>query len=380
VTMKIAVAFVLLGAVALCAAELKRIKLHRMKSIRQRMREANMTIPKVTHRVGRIDAGSTVSLTNYEDLSYYGAITIGTPAQDFLVVFDTGSSDLWVPSSSCTESDCEDHNTYDSSASSTYVANGETFKIEYGDGSIGKGILDQDTVSVGGLSVTDQIFAETTKETGIEFTLPSDGIMGMSYQDNSATDSVPVFQNMWNQGLLDANVFSFYLNRDQSSSSGGELILGGSDSSYYTGDFTYVDVTVQGYWQFTMDSLAVSGDSTAFCDGGCKAIADTGTSLIIGPTSEVKKINKQIGANENTGLIDCSTSGLPTITITLNGVELPLEGSDYIYEEDGYCYTGFEEGDLSAEGIDWILGDVFIGAYYTEFDFANNRVGFATAV
>jgi hypothetical protein len=45
---------------------------------------------------------------------------MGTPKQIFSVLFDTGSSNLWLPSSKCNESFCQVHNKYYAEYSSTY--------------------------------------------------------------------------------------------------------------------------------------------------------------------------------------------------------------------------------------------------------------------
>ncbi len=68
-----------------------------------------------------------VPLLNYKDIEYYGDISIGTPGQTLSVIFDTGSSDLWVPSSACNSRGCSMHAKFLSTRSSTFIDRHLTF-------------------------------------------------------------------------------------------------------------------------------------------------------------------------------------------------------------------------------------------------------------
>ncbi|KMZ61569.1 hypothetical protein ZOSMA_515G00020 [Zostera marina] len=124
-----------------------------------------------------------VSLRNFMDAQYYGEIGIGTSPQIFTVVFDTGSSNLWVPSSECYFSAaCYVHLKYKSSQSSTYKKNGTSAAISYGSGAI-SGFFSSDNVQVGDLVVKNQDFIEDTNEPGSTFgSAKFDGILGLGFQ------------------------------------------------------------------------------------------------------------------------------------------------------------------------------------------------------
>jgi cathepsin D len=381
--------FVLLLVGLICVDAVHRIPLGRVK--RQfnwvRAREAISRRPYI---VG--DSTGVVPFTDYENAQYYGPITIGTPPQPFNVVFDTGSSNLWVPSVSCKTADvaCKFHNKYNSAASSTYVPNGQPFAIQYGSGSL-SGYLSTDTVTVGGLVVQGQTFAEATAEPGVTFVAAKfDGILGMAFQSISVDNVVPVWYNMIFQGLVQQQVFSVWLSdiSDPDAQTGGELLLGGIDNTKYTGALTYIPLTNETYWQFGLNDIEISRTRQNFCPNGpCKAILDTGTSLLVGPTEAIRAINSKLGGIEipATGeyIIPCKKIPLlPNVGFVIGGKTFVLTAKQYVLQitQDGEtsCISGFMGMDIPPPtGPIWIIGDVFIAAYYSVFDFQNTRIGLA---
>ncbi|KAJ1402988.1 Saposin-like type B, region 1 [Sesbania bispinosa] len=434
-----------------------------------------------------------VYLKNYLDAQYFGEIGIGSPPQSFKVVFDTGSSNLWVPSSKCILSiACYIHSKYRSKLSSTYTKIGTPCKIPFGRGHI-PGFFSQDNVKVGNIIIKDQEFAEITKEGSLEFlAIHFDGILGLGFQDVSVGQVTPVWYNMIEQGHIAQKIFSLWLNPDPMSKIGGEIVFGGIDWRHFRGDHTYVPVTQKGYWQIEVGDIVLANNSTGLCQGGCAAIVDSGTSLIAGPTRVVTQINHAIGAegyvsyeckniihnygdsiwefitsglrpeiicvdiglcsrnrshkmndvietvvhNEswsesrtresplctfcdmivfwiqvqlkqrNTrekilkyvdelceklpnpvgqSFIDCnSIAAMPQITFTIGNKSFPLSPEQYILRvEEGcstVCYGGFVALDVPPpQGPLWVLGDLFLGAYHTVFDYGNLRIGFAEA-
>ncbi|XP_068129325.1 cathepsin E-B-like [Hyperolius riggenbachi] len=358
------------------------IPLKRLKSARTIQKEKWSPLRWLTDK-----ASAKEPLINYYDEEYFGEITIGTPPQSFLVIFDTGSSDLWVASALCSSPACDQHAKFQSKNSTTYRDGGQSFNVDYGTGGL-SGIIGIDEVTVQNIIIKNQQFGESTSEPGSAFLdMPYDGILGLAYPSMAIKGVTPVFDNMINQHLVDEPMFSVYMTGYVDSSGegdGGELVFGGYDPTRFCGSLNWTPVTNQFYWQIHLDKVTF-GDQV-FCSEGCQAFVDTGTTQLVGPTADVNQIQSIIGAGDTDadGLnaVDCSTLNImPPIIYTIGGIQYKLSPRHYIMRDDNECSSGFLALDVdNGQGPMWILGDVFLRRFYSVYDRGNNRVGFAKAI
>jgi hypothetical protein len=311
-------------------------------------------------------SGSEINVKDYMNTQYMANVNVGTPAQTFTVIPDTGSSNLWIYSSTCTAIPCLYHKTYDNTKSSTYVKNGEAFDITYGSGSI-QGSVSEDVVDFGDAEAKKFGFGEVTAVSGAAFYASDmEGILGLAYGSISV-DKLPTFVDSDQE--TDKS-FSFYLHANPEKS---HITMPGHDQDS-NDEFQFHDVIEQRYWSLKLNSISV-GDNKIDASS-YKAVIDSGTSVLVGPNTLVAPMIKDIPQEP-----DCSTiDSLPNITFTIDETDYELTPQDYILKitsgGDTECVRGIMGSDFPA-GFDYfILGDTLIRKYPAYFDKNNNRVGF----
>ncbi|XP_006050181.3 pregnancy-associated glycoprotein 1-like [Bubalus kerabau] len=376
---------VLLGLVAFSECIVK-IPLRRVKTMRKTLSGKNMLknfLKEHPYRLSQISfRGSTLTinpLRNIMDLVYVGNITIGTPPQEFQVVFDTGSSDLWVPSLFCTMPACSAPVWFRQLQSSTFRPTNKTVTITYGSGSM-KGFLAYDTVRIGDLVSTDQPFGLSVAEYGLEGR-NYDGVLGLNYPNISFSGAIPIFDNLKNQGAISEPVFAFYLSKNKQE--GSVVMFGGVDHHYYKGELNWVPLIEAGDWRVHIDRISMKRTVIA-CSDGCEALVHTGTSHIEGPGRLVNNIHRLIRTRPfgSKHYVSCfATKYLPSISFTINGIKYPMTARAYILKNSrGRCYSTFKENTMRTSRETWILGDAFLRRYFSVFDRGNDRIGLARAV
>lgn len=254
-------------------------------------------------------------------------------------------------------------------------------------------------MSIGGLSVNMQDFAEATNVTGEQFVYGKrDGVFGLSFQKHAVDLAVPPFYNMIDQGLLSEPVFAFYFSNASHEGDEAEITFGGINHDHYSGDLVELPLRGDVTWEIDLDSITF-GDWTVEvnCTG---ASIDTGGSMIglpsplpelmydlsipILPNARLTSFrNEKMGATRHANgqyTIDCDAREyLPDVTFTLAGHNFSIGPEDYIFDDDGWCISAFFGNDDSTPDCFAALGTVFLRKWYSVFNLGAKTISFAKA-
>jgi len=335
--------------------------------------------------------------TPLEDMSseYTGVIGVGTssfggPQFEARVVFDTGSTNLWVSSVLCKAFPCdEQQNSYDPSSSLTSEEYSEAtgdIDIMFGTGEL-KGPLHVDTYHVGPMQVDHQPFAMIREMSGEVFaSFPFEGILGLAFPSLSFGGIEPFFERVIKKKLLKRNEFAFYLNADSAGPSA--LLWGGVDKDLYEGDIVMFPVTKPHYWALELVDFRL-GNRSLLDDESSRTkylIVDTGTTYFTAPSSIYDVIVNTFAE------APCSQVGsyLPLTYVLRSGstetFNLEVTQETYMVGDDSdTCTPAFMKLNIKKQyGPAMILGEVFMRHFFTVFSRGNGdlkeaKVGFAKA-
>lgn len=302
---------------------------HPQRSLGEGMRWRHRAV-QVTNNVSHTAVGS-VPLSNCHMILWTGEIALGTPPQSFSVDFDTGSSDLWVPSAKCGDS-CAPYaatwRLYDETASTTYeVADADplenAFREKYADGETVTGEHAKDVLHLGDdVTIEDQVFAQITDLQGFTSCSGEEGLLGLGFADISSHNFPTTLNGL--KKILKNTVFSMFLDNssddypggvipqedpqggdglEHATSSHSQLVLGGVDQTKYAGCLQWHDLgkfheingqTFSGYWDIMLDGGASFG-GTDLLGAPKLALIDSGSSFVLGPAEAIGAIAQQAG-------------------------------------------------------------------------------------
>jgi len=355
--------------------------------------------PSSTLRKRQTTSGISIIDSN-ADSSYFGRISVGTPPLPFNVILDTGSSDLWLASTSC-QSCNSSTPLFDGTKSSTLKSSSTQVSIQYGVGQVA-GTLASDTVSLGSFTVTQQTFLSTDQITTGLLSGSSSGLLGLGFQSIASTQAVPFWQQLFNTNQLSQPEMAVWLARfsDVASATpeeqnGGAFTLGGTNSSLFTGNIEFLDMpsgTTPSFWLLSMSAISVVGKSVTLSTGNAALAAiDTGTTLIGGPSADVSNFwatvpGSQALTGQNAGYYSFPCSTKLGTTFSFGGQSWPIKDVDMSFgtvDGTNQCVGSIFDLSLGSNVVagdgnpSWVVGDSFLKNVYSVFRASPPSVGFA---
>jgi hypothetical protein len=340
------------------------------------------------------ETGIVTAKDQQNDAEYLCEVTIGTgvgpEVQKVMLDFDTGSADLWVCFlETCVPRTDTDNDVtqisrkkFDHTKSSSFeLAEGKTWKIQYGDGSSASGIVSTDVLVLGGIIIKKQVI-EIANEMSAQFSEGTmDGLLGLAFSkintvqsDGKPDPQLTPVDNMITQEDIpkEAELFTsaMYSNRDEDRRSfytfgwiDEDLVKASGEEIAWTG----IDKS-EGFWMFSSEHASVDGERISI--KGNKAIADTGTTLALVSDQVCSALYSKIpGAEYNeeyqgwTIPQSVPVDKLPEFSIAVGDKEFVIQKEDLTFapaDKESF-YGGVQS---RGENPFDILGDTFLKSIY----------------
>jgi len=350
--------------------------------------------------------------------SYFGEISLGeAPRQVFTVVFDTGSGHLILPSTSCRSETCLKHRRYNRTLSSKAIdidldgapirADAEerdNVAIGFGTGQV-TGEFVREVACAGGatgsttspcVSLHAVVATEMTDDPFGLFAF--DGVLGLGLASLALSSRFSFLEQMVSQHPKMRPHFAVFLSRTD----GGEssITFGGHDERLAASPLEWAPVVLQelGYWTVQLTAVRIGETVLEDCtDGSCRAILDTGTSMLGVPRPAARAMHKLLARpapeGEAAQSLDCR--GVPGQAITFEvagGPAISLKEEDYSRPTPFNVSTASGQSRLVCRSLllpvdmqaplgprVFIWGEPVLRRYYTVYDLAQKRVGFSLA-
>ncbi|KAK6850009.1 aspartic peptidase domain-containing protein [Apiospora arundinis] len=337
-------------------------------------------------------------------------LKVGTPAQDHLVLFDTGSGTSWIADKKCADGACKNgsgfpRNGYDVNASSTSVDLHVYNSIGYLGGATG-GYTYSDFFEIGDVSWNQTFIAANQSSWSF---IPGDGFFGMGFSSIAQPATKTVVETLIEEGLLDEPKFGLYYGKEFEFTGDGPgqgiITLGASEEAKYVdGDMTWLPVrkdlngTVYQLWRSTLrkfsgsrkaedgSGLPAFNGTLEWEAGQANGVFDTGAGTISVPPGRIAAMYASIGWDFDAILngrhiplcSEFNTSWVVTFTFSDDGVSFydvsitgdRLARNGFAGREDA-CVPPFDPGE--SEGL-VLLGQSFMRQFYTVYDYGSTKV------
>ncbi|RDB29357.1 Polyporopepsin [Hypsizygus marmoreus] len=321
-------------------------------------------------------------------VTYVAAVGVGSPATTYDLLIDTGSSNTWVGA------------TQNYVRTSTSVQTSNRVSVTYGSGSF-SGTEFTDTVTIApGLVIPTQSIGVASRSVGFD---GFDGILGIGPVGltlgtlSPATNTLipTVTDNLFSLGTISANQIGIsFAPTNTFETLNGELTWGGTDSSKFSGSIGFAPITNTSpsseFWGINQ-SVRYGAATTILSNTA--GIVDTGTTLLLLASDAITRYRAATGAvpDASTGLLRITAAqfaNLQSLFFNINGVTYEFTANAQLWPRALNTAIGGRANNIylivsdlgtpSGEGFDFVNGFAFLERFYSVFDTANRRVGFAT--